>query len=119
MNQPFMPPSLTNSLPAYAYQQMAQGMPPQRPVAQVNYPSTYPGPVPPNPFTAQTMRPYAPSAPVYANPAMDRPGLPAPPPASNVVAAAASYDNSKVVYTLRESLYPSERETAVISLASQ
>jgi HEAT repeat protein len=48
---------------------------------------------------------------------MDRPGLPAAPPPSNVV--AAGYTNSKVAYTLRESLYPAERETAAINLASQ
>jgi hypothetical protein len=116
MNQSVLPPSLSNPLPAYAYQQMAQGMIPQRPVAQVNYPATYQGPTPPNLVPSSSMG-YYPPQPVYANPAMDRPGLPAPPPASNVV--TASYSNSKVLYTLRESLYPAERETAVISLAGQ
>jgi hypothetical protein len=117
MNMPYMPPSLTNPLPAYAYQQMAQGLPPQRPVAQVNYPLTYPGPTPPNPFATQTAMPYAPQMPVYANPAMDRPGLAAPAAGGNIVPVA--FNASKSVHTLRESLYPAERETAVIALANQ
>jgi len=117
MNQQYLPPSLTNSLPAYAYQQMAQGMQPQRPVAQVNYPGSYSGPMPPNPFAGQQMMPYGQPMPVYANPAMDRPGLAAPRPPSNVV--AAGFNSSRVVSTLRESLYPAERESAVIALGYQ
>ena len=104
MNQPFMPPGLTNTLPAYAYEQMAQGMMPQRPIAQVNFPSNYQGPMPPNPAGAAP-RPYMPPIP-YANPAMDRAGPPVAMPAMNM--GQAGPPSSQLLATLRESIYPAQ-----------
>jgi hypothetical protein len=94
-------------------------LPPTSPIpmpGRGNVPTAYQGPLPPNP-TANTPGeipmiahsyeslplPYP-----YGNPAMDRPGLP----------ATGTMSIQQNVTTLQTSIYPSQRETAVMNLAA-
>jgi hypothetical protein len=95
----------------------------QRPIAQVNYPSNYQGPMPPNPMIGSNMPPMPYQQPMqppmpyqqpmlqYGNPAMDRPGM-AP-------AGQGAGSISHMLGTLRDSISPAERELAALNLCHQ
>ena len=90
----------------------------QRPIAQVNYPSNYQGPMPPNPMIGSNMPaiafapPMMPPVPMvpYSNPAMDRPGMASGPGPGSI---------SHLLGLLRDSISPAEREMAAINLNNQ
>jgi hypothetical protein len=92
----------------------------QRPIAQVNYPSNYQGPMPPNPMIGSNMpaTPYQqpmllPPMPMpqYGNPAMDRPGM-AP-------GGQSAGSITHLLGQLRDSISPAEREMAALNLTNQ
>jgi hypothetical protein len=107
---PGMPPQL-------AFGPMGQPLPPQRPVVQIGYPAFYHGPLPPNPVGGvQGGSPNMPTLP-YANPAMDRPGLPMPAvPGAMLVPGS---DVPQMLRVMRESMFPTQREWAAMLLADQ
>jgi hypothetical protein len=105
---------------------MAPGMmpyPPAYAMARYPYPSMMPGmapyaaasaPMPPNSLAMVPASYSRSAAPTYANPAMDRPGLPVALPTRQVNSEAVQ----KMTSVLKSSLYPSQREWAVEYLAS-
>jgi hypothetical protein len=110
---------------------MAQGFPqgqPGSPSFPVNVARNYQGPTPPSPFGPQQpvvpvmyQQPppppymgYPPPQTQYANPAMDRPGIPATPASLQVSEEDGVY---QLLTTLKTSLYPAQREWAAIHLA--
>jgi len=127
MPYPGMNPYL---MPYMVPPQMANGpgmMPPmpsmtpmgmQRPIAQVNYPSNYQGPMPPNPMIGSNMPPMpypqsmppTPAMPQAGNLAMDRAGT-----------ASAGQGTGSITHmlgTLRDSISPAERELTALNLAN-
>lgn len=88
---------------------------PQRPMAQVNYPAQYQGPMPPNPFQGQIQQTgYAqPGMPMpqQMNPAMDRRFAPAMPMANQGELA-------QLFHVLKESMFPAQREWAANTLSA-
>ena len=125
MPYPGMNPYL---MPYMVPPQMANGpgmMPPmpsmtpmgmQRPIAQVNYPSNYQGPMPPNPMIGSNMPPMPypqPTMPMpqTGNVAMDRPGL--------ALVGQGAGSITHMLGLLRDSISPAERELAALNLANQ
>ena len=130
---PYMMPYMPSGQMAYGPGMMPQFSPMtpmgmQRPIAQVNYPSNYQGPMPPNPMIGSNMPPMPPMPPMpfqqpmmpmmppmpppqYANPAMDRPGMAVP------ETRAASITH--MLGVLRDSISPAEREMVALNLAHE
>jgi hypothetical protein len=128
MPYPGMNPYL---MPYMVPPQMANGpgmMPPmpamtplgmQRPIAQVNYPSNYQGPMPPSPMIGSNMlpmpypQPMQPTMPMpqAGNLAMDRPG--------SAPAGQGAGSLTHMLGQLRDSISPAERELAALNLANQ
>jgi hypothetical protein len=103
-----MAPSMMASPPAYAMERYPYpGMMPAAAPAAVR-PTTLPAS-----YTSPTVA-AAPAEPVYANPAMDRPGMPVALPTRTVNAEAVQ----KMTGILKNSLYPSQREWSAEYLAS-
>jgi hypothetical protein len=99
------------------YYAMGPGMPP--PAMTPGFSPVYRGPMPPNPFAGTPVMPasYMPSAPASSmNPAMDRQGAPTSTGMTSRVA------NPEMVHqltaTLRDALYPSQRELAANGLTA-
>src|SRR5262249_24062294 len=81
---------------------------PQRPVAQVNFPTQYQGPMPPNPIQQVA---YQQPAQTQFNPAMDR----------RTVAhtqAVNQAEMGQLFQVLKQSLYPAQREWAANNLST-
>jgi hypothetical protein len=128
---PYMAQPQVANMPYMAQPQVANGpgmmspypvitpMGMQRPIAQVNYPSNYQGPMPPNPVIGSNLPAMYPQPMMlpamhiqnYGNPAMDRPGM-AP-------TGQGTGNVTHLLGLLRDSISPAEREMAALNLTNQ